>query len=59
MDKEQYERLIRLITFGSFPDLGKVLENFVSDIDLDSMSLEERRLALIDVVLREGVESCL
>lgn len=49
-----YERLVRLITFGSLPDVGKALENFASIVGQDSMSLEERKQACMDVVLREG-----
>lgn len=50
--------LIRLITFGSLPDVGKALENYGSIAGRDSMSLEERRQACIDVVLREGARPC-
>lgn len=56
MDKEQYERLIRLITFGSLPDVGKALENLAPITNWDSMSLEERRQACMDAVLRAGLE---
>lgn len=59
MDKEQHECLIRLITFCLWPDVGKALENYASVAGRDSMSLEERKQALMDVVLREGAKSCL
>ena len=57
--KDIREQLVRLITHGSLPDVGKELENLASITNWDSMSLEERKQALIDVILREGVESCL
>lgn len=59
MDYENiYERLVRLITFGSLPDIGKALGNFASVVGWDSMSLEGRKQACMDVVLREGARSC-
>lgn len=53
---DSYARLLGLINMflaGSFPDVGKALENFASVAGRDSMSLEERRQACMDAVLRE------
>lgn len=53
---DSYRWLIRLITFGSLPDVGEALKSFASAVGQDSMSLEERKQACMDVVLRVGSE---
>lgn len=53
---DSYERLIGLINPWLLPDAGKALESYASIVNRDSMSLEERKQACMDVVLRAGLD---